>query len=86
MGCTRDIPAELLLQSWDELSDSTVAAGWYDGEELDDDEETGDSDDEFHLEMATDTDDEDVIALQNEIEHNDEADMGQSENPEQTPH
>jgi hypothetical protein len=36
--------------------------------------------------MATDTDDEDIIALQNEIEQNDEADMGQLENPESTPH
>jgi hypothetical protein len=43
-------------------------------------------DDGFHLEMATDMDDEDIIALQNEIEQNDEADMGQLENPESTPH
>jgi hypothetical protein len=68
MGCTRDIAADLLLQSWDELTGSAVAAGWDYGEELDDDEETGDSDDEFRLEMATDTDNKDVIALQNEIE------------------
>jgi hypothetical protein len=82
MGCTPEIAAELLVQSWDEFSDSNVAAGWDYGEEFDDDEETDDSDDEFHLDMATDTDDEDVIALQNEIEQNDEADMGQLENPE----
>jgi hypothetical protein len=37
------------LQSWDELSDSAIAAGWNYGEELDLDEETADSDDEFRL-------------------------------------
>jgi hypothetical protein len=31
--------------------------------------------------MTTDTDDEDVIALQNEIEQNGEADMERFENP-----
>jgi hypothetical protein len=86
MGCTCNVAAELLLQSLDELSHYAVAAEWNDGDKLDDDEEIDDSDDELHLEMVTDTDDEDVIALQNEIEQNDEADMGQSENPEQTPH
>jgi hypothetical protein len=77
MSCTRDISPELLLQSWDELSDSAVAAGWDYGEDLDDDEETDDSEYEFRLEMATNRDDEDFIALQNDIEQNDEADMEQ---------
>jgi hypothetical protein len=82
MGCTRDIAAELLLQSWDELSDSAVAAGWNYGEELDEQEESDGSDDEFHLEMATDTEDEDITALQNDVDQEDESDVEELETPE----
>jgi hypothetical protein len=79
MGCTREIGAELLLQSWSELSDSAVAAGWDYAEELDEYEESDDPDDEFHLQMATDTDDEDIVALQHQNDDDEDFDATQPE-------
>jgi hypothetical protein len=66
MGCTRAIAAELVLQSWRELFDSAVAAGWDYGEALDEEEEDDAYDGEFQLQITTDSDDEDVMAMQNE--------------------
>jgi hypothetical protein len=63
MPCTRETAAELLLQSWSELSESAISTGWNYDEELNEDEESSDSDEEFQLRMATDTDDEDVVAI-----------------------
>jgi hypothetical protein len=74
MRCTREIAAELLLQSWTELSESAVSAGWsYDGEPSDDGG-SSDSDDEFQLRMATDTDDDDIRAMHRGEEEGEEDD------------
>jgi hypothetical protein len=67
MGCTREVGAELLLQSWSELWESVVTSGWDYGEELGEEEESDDSGDEFELRMETDTDDEDFRSMQNGI-------------------
>jgi hypothetical protein len=43
-SCTRGIAAELLLESWNELSDSVVTASWDYGESIED-EDDDESDD-----------------------------------------
>jgi hypothetical protein len=65
-GCTKAMRAQLLLESWNDLSESVVTAGWDDGEPAgdDDDDESDDSDDDFELRMCTDSSDEDVRELQ----------------------
>jgi hypothetical protein len=63
MASPQEVAAELLLQSWGELSDFAVTARWDYGEELDEEKESDDSDGEFHLHMAAETDDEDIIAV-----------------------
>jgi hypothetical protein len=75
MKCERRIGAELLLQSWDELSESAVAAGWDFGEmaEEDDESESGSSDDEFELAVDQDVSDDDVSEI-TEAAEEDEAD------------
>jgi hypothetical protein len=60
---TRDIGAELLFQSWSELSNSAVVAG----SDFSDDEDSESSDEDFELRMTTDTDDEDIPMLHAEI-------------------
>jgi hypothetical protein len=54
-ACTRSTDPELLLQSWNELSDSAAAAGWDDGDEISDDEESENWDEEFDLRMGIDS-------------------------------
>jgi hypothetical protein len=58
LACTRDVAAERLLESWDELSDSVIVAGWDLGDYAPSDSDSDDSDDEF--ELTADTDCEDV--------------------------
>jgi hypothetical protein len=51
--CTKAIAAELLLQSWAELSDSVFIAAWdYEETPDEDDEEAESLDEGFHLDMA----------------------------------
>jgi hypothetical protein len=51
--CTKAIAAELLLQSWAELSDSVFIAAWdYEETPGEDDEEVESLDERFHLDMA----------------------------------
>jgi hypothetical protein len=71
--CTREIEAELLLQSWSELSDSAVAAGRDFSEEISDDEDSKSSDEDFELRMTTDTDNEDIAMMQADILEGEEA-------------
>jgi hypothetical protein len=52
MGCIGEIDVELLWESWSELSDSAVAFRLEYSEELDEDDESDSSDDEFELRMA----------------------------------
>jgi hypothetical protein len=61
--------AQLLLESWNELSKSVVIAGWDSGEPAGDGDgdESDDSDDEFELRMCTDSSDEDVRELQDNL-------------------
>jgi hypothetical protein len=63
----QEIGAELLLPSCSELSDSAVAAGWNFSDEIRVDEDSGSSDEDFELQMTTDTDNEDIAILQAEI-------------------
>jgi hypothetical protein len=65
--CTREVGAELMLQSRTELSNSVAPAGWDYGAEISDDENPESSDEDFELSMATDTDDEAIAVLQAEI-------------------
>jgi hypothetical protein len=60
------------LQSWSELSDSVVAAGWEDGEKSDEDDESDSSDDRFELRMAMDADDKDVSFVDHAISEEEE--------------
>jgi hypothetical protein len=75
-SCTRGIAAELLLESWNELSDSAVTASWAYGESIkdEDNDESDDSDGEFELRICTDSSDDDVQELRDspELESNDE--------------
>jgi hypothetical protein len=75
MKCDKRIGAELLLQSWDELSESAVTAGWDFGEPAEEDEESesGSSNDEFELEVNPDVSDEDLSEITDAAEE-DEAD------------
>jgi hypothetical protein len=54
--CNRDNAAWLLLESWDELSDSVLTAAW-DFNEDESDSDSDDSDDEFELRVDTDRED-----------------------------
>jgi hypothetical protein len=72
--CDRRIGAELLLQSWEELSESAVAAGWDFGEPDEDEEsESGSSHDEFELAVDQNLSDDDVSEI-TEAAEEDEAD------------
>jgi transposase len=73
-GCTKEMGAQLLLESWNDLSESVVTAGWDYGEPAgdDDDDESDDSDDDFELRMCTDSSDEDVQELQDSPTSNEE--------------
>jgi hypothetical protein len=72
-NCTREIAAELLLESGNELSDSVVIASWDYVESIDgDDEESDDSDDELELRICTDVSDDGVREPQNRGESEDE--------------
>jgi hypothetical protein len=68
---TREVGAELLLQSWNELSNSVVTVCWDSGEKISDDEDSENSDENFELQMATgidtDTDDDYITMFQAEI-------------------
>jgi hypothetical protein len=66
--CDKEIAARLLLESWHELSEAAVLAGWdyHEGSENSDDDESDDSDDGFELRVDTDSDDEDEIELVSE--------------------
>jgi hypothetical protein len=66
-SCTPEVGAELLLQSWTELSNLVVAADWDYGEEISSDQDFESSDEDFELRMATDPDDEDTAMVQTEI-------------------
>jgi hypothetical protein len=59
---SKQISVELLLQSWDELSESAVAAGWDFAEPAEEDEEgeSEGSDGEFELVVDPDVSDDDV--------------------------
>jgi hypothetical protein len=58
--CTKAIAAELLFQSWAELSDSVFIAAWdYEETPDEDDEEVESLDKGFHLGMAQESDDSD---------------------------
>jgi hypothetical protein len=52
-----DVAAQLLLESWDELSESVILAGWDFGDHELSDSESDDSDDEFELQVDTDCED-----------------------------
>jgi transposase len=56
--CTREMAAALLLESWEELSESAISAGWDYDEDLGDEDDADDSDDEFQLLMSTESDGE----------------------------
>jgi hypothetical protein len=71
-SCMREVSAKLMLQSWTELSNSVVAAGWDYDEEMSNNEDSESSDEDFELRMAIDTDDEDIAMLQDEIWDEDE--------------
>jgi hypothetical protein len=58
------IAAELLVQSWAELSDSVFIAAWDYEETPDEEEEEVESLDEgFHLDMAQKSDDEEIMEM-----------------------
>jgi hypothetical protein len=57
VSCTRDVAAQLLLESWDELSESVILSGWDWGDYEPSDSESDDSDDEFELRLDTDCED-----------------------------
>jgi hypothetical protein len=58
----------LLLESWHELSESTVLAGLHYGELAeDDDDESDDSDSGFELRICTDSSYDDIEELQNSL-------------------
>jgi hypothetical protein len=61
----------LLLESWHELSESAVLAGWDHGKLVKDDG-NDDSDDEFELRTCTDSSDDDVEELPNSLSSDDE--------------
>jgi hypothetical protein len=52
-----DVAAQRLLESWDELSESVILAGWDFGDHEPSDSESDDSDDEFELQVDTDCED-----------------------------
>ena len=68
MQCNTANAASLLLESWEELSESAVLAGWDYGEEIDVGEDDGDSDREFKLSMSTESDDEENAVEDEETE------------------
>jgi hypothetical protein len=68
--CTREVAAELLLESWDELSDTVILAGWNFGDNEPLDSDSDDSEDEF--ELRVDTDCEDVDGDENNEEGSDD--------------
>jgi hypothetical protein len=58
----------LLLQSWDELRESVVTAGWeFPDPALEGDEEINPVDEGFRLEMAQASEDEDIREMREEI-------------------
>jgi hypothetical protein len=58
MECTRQCFADLLLESWEQLSESAISSGWDCGEDIEDLDEPDDSNDEFELQMSIQSDDE----------------------------
>jgi hypothetical protein len=60
--CTKEIAGELLLQSWAKLSDPAVEAGWDFNEATaeNDESESESSDEEFVLEVGTESSDEEL--------------------------
>jgi hypothetical protein len=60
VSCTREVAAELLLESWDEFSDSVILAGWDFGDYEPSDSESDDSDDDFELTVDMDCEDLDA--------------------------
>jgi hypothetical protein len=47
--CTREIAADLLLTSWDELDNPCIVTGWNLGTDVKDDTSSSDDDDEWSL-------------------------------------
>jgi hypothetical protein len=73
-GYTREIGAELRLESGHEFSESDGLAGWDYGDlaEGDDRDESDKADDEFELRMCIDSRNDDVEELQNSLPSDDE--------------
>jgi hypothetical protein len=63
----QEVGAELLVQSWTELSNSVVVTGWDCDEEISESKDSESSDQDFKLCMAIDTDDKEVTMLRAEI-------------------
>jgi hypothetical protein len=57
VSCTRDVAAQLLLEPWDELSESVILAGSDFGDHEPSGSESDDSDDEFERQVDTDCED-----------------------------
>jgi hypothetical protein len=58
--CTRELGARLLLESWNELTDACVMAGWdLQDETSDDDSSSDESDEDWSLDVSDEPDDSD---------------------------